>query len=205
MRPVLATALLASLLLASSSTRAQESPPPVAVSPPRWSHRGQGTLRASISEGYRFAIRYEDGPTTADPCDDGNNKFCTGLSPLMLDVALGVGATHSLEFEARMRLGLLTDFDGSRPLQFGAGIRTVSDPESPFKFVLGAAIFADVTADRRRAGGDFDVVLRAEEGVQYDVNRWFGVYGVAGESFGLLRNFSCIVDLNLGVQFRAPP
>lgn len=204
MRPVLSAALLASLLLASSSARAQESPPPVAVTPPRWSHRAQGTLRASISEGYRFVIRYGDG-AGADPCDEGNNKFCTGLSPLMLDVALGIGATHSLEFEARMRLGLLTDFDDSRPLQFGAGLRTVSDPESPFKFVLGAALFADVTADRRRAGGDVDLVLRAEEGVQYDVNRWFGVYAVAGESFGLLRNFSCVVDLNVGVQFRAPP
>lgn len=177
---------------------------PEIVAPVRaWDHRGQVTLRAGLSAGYRFVIRYEDGGG-ADPCDDGNNKFCTGLSPLLLDAALGVGATRTLEFEARMRLGVMTSFDDSRPLQLGLGLRTLSDPDSPLKFALGAAAFIDVTADRRRAGGDFDVVLRAEEGLQYDINRWFGVYAVAGESFGLLRNFSCVIDANLGVQVRGP-
>lgn len=213
MRSLFASAFVATLLAASTAS-AQDAPvapaatAPAAtvleVTPRRWDHRGQVTLRAGISEGYRFTIRYEDRGGV-DPCDDGENKFCTGLSPLMLDATLGIGATRTLEFEARTRLGLLTDFDGSRPLQVGLGLRTLSDPEGPLKFVLAAAMFLDVTSDRRRAGGDFDLILRAEEGLQYDINRWFGVYLTAGESFGLMRNFSCVVDANLGVQFRAPP
>lgn len=198
--------LSAAALLATSVAAAQDAPANLALQSVsrRWDHRGQVTLRAGLSEGYRFVIRYEDRGG-ADPCDAGESKFCTGLSPLMLDAALGVGATRTLEFEARVRLGLLEDFDLSRPLQVGVGLRTLSDPEGPLKFALGAAMFLDVTSGRLRAGGDFDLILRAEEGLQYDVNRWFGIYGTAGESFGLMRNFSCVVDLNLGVQFRAPP
>jgi hypothetical protein len=202
----LALASFFATLLAASAAGAQDAPTNLALQSVarRWDHRGQVTLRAGLSEGYRFVIRYEDRGGV-DPCDDGENKFCTALSPLMLDAALGVGATRTLEFEARTRLGVLTDFDGSRPLQVGLGLRTLSDPDGPLKFVLAAAMFLDVTSDRRRPGGDFDLIVRAEEGLQYDVNRWFGIYATAGESFGLLRNFSCVVDMNLGVQFRAPP
>lgn len=205
MRPLVASVFVASLL-ATTAASAQDASTNLALQSVqrRWDHRGQITLRAGLSEGYRFVIRYQDRGGV-DPCDDGENKFCTGLAPLMLDATLGVGATRTLEFEARTRLGVLTDFDNSRPLQVGLGLRTLSDPDGPLKFVLAAAMFLDVTSDRRRAGGDFDLILRAEEGLQYDVNRWFGVYATAGESFGLMRNFSCVVDLNLGVQFRAPP
>jgi hypothetical protein len=177
---------------------------PAVTEPMRWDHGGQFVLRAGMGIGYRFVIRYNDG-NGPDPCDDGNNKFCTGASPLMLDTALGFGVTRGLELEARYRMGVLTDFDGSRPMQVGLGLRTMGDGSSRLKFIFSAAMFLDFTPDRRRAGGDFDFVVRSEQGLQYDVNRWFGVYAVAGENFGLLRNFSCVIDATLGVQFRAPP
>ncbi len=177
---------------------------PAVTEPRRWDHGGQFVLRAGMGIGYRFVIRYHDG-AGPDPCDDGNNKFCTGASPLMLDTALGFGVTRGLELDARFRLGVLEDFDGSRPMQVGLGLRTMGDGSSRLKFVLSVGMLLDVTQGRRRPGGDFDFVVRAEEGIQYEVNRWFGVYGNLGESFGLLRNFSCVVDATLGVQFRAPP
>jgi hypothetical protein len=202
MRSGTALSMLAVCFSWVSTSHAQEIP--AAIPSVRWDHGGQFTLRAGLSEGYRFVIRYQDGPG-ADPCDDGDNKFCVGLAPLMLDTGIGFGVTRGLEIEARSRLGVLTDFDGSRPLQLGLGLRTLTDPDSRLKFVLAVSLFADITGDRRRGSGSVDMVVRAEEGLQYDVNRWIGVTACVGESFGLLRNFSSVVDVNLGVQFRAPP
>jgi hypothetical protein len=196
----------AALLAASSSASAQTveaTPVPAAPEARRWDHGGQFGLRAGMGMGYSFVIRYHDG-AGPDPCDAANNKFCTGASPLMLDTALGFGVTRGLELDARFRLGVTESFDGSRPMQVGIGLRTMGDGSGRLKFVLGAAMYFDVTGDRPRAGGDFDFILRAEEGLQYEVNRWLGVYGHFGESFGILRNFSCVVDATVGLQLRAP-
>lgn len=201
-----AFACTAALVAASSSGFAQQiaTPMPAVTEGTRWDHAGQFSLRAGIGMGYRFVIRYQDGGG-ADPCDLGNNKFCTDASPLMLDTALGFGVTRGLELDARFRLGVLEDFDGSRPMQVGLGLRTMGDGSGRLKFVLGAAMFLDVTQGRLRAGGDFDFIVRAEEGLQYEATQWLGVYGHLGESFGLLRNFSCVIDATVGVQFRLPP
>lgn len=193
---------------AQSQAPAVVAPAPVGPLPPivapRWDHGGQFGIRVGLSEGYRFVVRYHDN-READPCDETDKKFCTGLSPLMLDTTLGFGVTRGLELDARFRMGLLTDFDGSRPMQAGIGIRSMGDGSARLKFLLAASVLLDFTQDRLRAGGDFDVVARAEEGLQWDATRWVGVYASLGESFGLLRNFSCVVDLSLGVQFRVPP
>lgn len=201
-----AIACSAALVAASSTGFAQEvaTPVPAVTEPRRWDHGGQFTLRAGMGIGYRLVVRYNDG-SGPDPCDARDKKFCTGASPLMLDTALGFGVTRGLELEGRFRLGILEDFDDSRPMQVGIGLRTMGDGTSRLKFIFAAAMFLDFTQGRLRQGGDFDFVVRSEQGLQYDVNRWVGVYAVAGENFGLLRNFSCIIDATLGVQFRAPP
>jgi hypothetical protein len=206
-------ALAFALVCAPLSARAITQPPPgqspqantnrPLLGPPRWDHARQFALRAGIGMGYSFTIRYSDRDGT-DPCDDGGNKFCVGASPLMLDTALAFGATRGLELEARFRLGFTTNFDDSRPLQAGFGLRLLTD-ETRGRFFIGAAVLADFTDGRRNAGGDLDLLLRAEEGWHFDASRWFGFYIAAGETFGFLRNFSCVIDLNLGVQFRAPP
>jgi hypothetical protein len=197
--------MAACFAVASPAAAQQEATPvPTVTEPIRWDHGGQFSLRAGVGMGYRFVIRYHDG-TGPDPCDAGNNKFCMDASPLMLDTALGFGVTRGLELDARFRLGLLEDFDGSRPMQLGVGLRTMGDGSGRLKFVLGVAMLFDVTRDRLRAGGDFDFIVRAEQGLQYEVNRWLGVYGHVGESFGMLRNFSCVLDATVGVQLRLPP
>ncbi len=206
-------ALVFALVCAPLSARAITQPPP-GQSPqadtnrsipaaPRWDHARQFALRAGLGMGYSFTIRYADRGGS-DPCDEGESKFCVGASPLMLDTALAFGATRGLELEARFRMGILTNFDASRPLQAGFGLRLLTD-ETRGRFFIGAAVLADFTGGRLRAGGDLDVLLRAEEGWHFDASRWFGFYIAAGQTFGLLRNFSCVVDANLGVQFRAPP
>lgn len=201
---MLSVAAAVAALSVGAPALAQSTSALAASTPVRFDHRYQATLRVGVAEGYRFAIRYHDGPE-ADPCDGGDHKFCAGVAPVMLDVALGFGVTGALELEGRFRMGLTADFDDSRPLQAGLGLRTLTDPDSRLKFTLAAAALLDFTPDRYRAGGDLDVVVRAEETLQYDVERWFGFYVGAGESFGLLRNFSTVVDLTLGLQFRAPP
>jgi hypothetical protein len=203
------TALVVVLALTLPATGLAQVAPvaaPPAVEAPlfRWHHRGQVTLRAGLAEGYRFVIRYRDG-LGDDPCDDENKKFCIGLSPLMLDTGVGFGVTDGLELEARFRLGLITDFDDSRATQAGFGLRVFTEATARFKFMGAAAMLVDFTANRRRAGGDLDVLVRAEEGFQYEGTSWFGVAFYAGQTFGFLRNFSAIVDLNLAVQFRLPP
>jgi hypothetical protein len=166
---------------------------------PPWSHRNQLSIRVAGSEGYTLGIRYGDG----DTCNAHGDIFCPQRSPVMVDTALGFGVADTLEIEARFRFGE-PGWNQAIPLAAGVGLRVYGNSESRLKFFFGVAGLADFTARGTASQYGTDILVRAEEGIHYDVARYFGFYFQFGETFGVLRAFSLTVDGGLGVQVRLP-
>jgi hypothetical protein len=152
--------------------------------------------------GYRLTIRYEDRGGS-DPCDDMENKFCAQVAPLTLDTGLGFGVSEGLEIEGRFRLGVMAEYDGSRPLQAGLGIRALGTTDR-LRFVFAVALLGDFSGGHLRASREFEFLVRTEQGLHYDVTRNFGFYLALGETFSFLRNFSFAIDGTIGIQGRLP-
>lgn len=181
--------------------------PPEPTPEPRWGHQRQVSIRFAAAEGARLAIRYGNG----DPCGGTGAIFCYGRAPVLFDAVLGFAPISYLEVEARVRFGETVNngevsAGGSLPVAAGIGIRYYGTDQSPLKFIFGFAAMIDFTAPGSGAAARFpsDIVFRAEEGLQYDLARYFGVYAQLGETISFLRSLALIVDAGIGIQGRFP-
>lgn len=197
----------------------EESTPP-ADAPPEpapskledFRHRHQVSARATFGKGYRLAFAYGEHEVCGRNDDGADETPCYSGSPAFADLDLSFGLTDGLELSLMMRLGLEAevtgalnsagDFDETRPLVLGFGIRAYADPPARVKVFLGARIMYDFT----KAGVDEknDFAIRAEPGLQIEIIRYVAFYIQAGATLGFLRWLRFEIDGGAGLQLRVP-
>jgi hypothetical protein len=187
---------------------------------PSYGHRGQFGLRAGLVGGYRMIFRYDEFESPL--CNDydpkkslkDQQKFCGHGAPLAAEVGLSYALADSFEPFVWGRFGLTgedkTDTDPLVILGLGVRIYTMSD--SAFKIFIEPAIGSELEGGSRRAVPDAqykpdhkkDIVFHLAAGPQYDFSENIGAFLDAGLTTGILRGIHSTLELQLGVQFRAP-
>jgi len=184
-----------------------------------YGHGRQFGVRGGIVGGYRMVFRYDKSPL----CNDydlkkslkDQQKFCGHSSPMAAEVALSFAPIDSIEPFVFGRFGLQDEKKtGTDPVMiFGAGLRVYTMADSAFKVFIEPAIGAELeggTADKDVPDPSYDpqykkdVVFHLAAGPQYDFAKMVGVYLDAGITTGILRSIHSNLELQLGVQFRAP-
>lgn len=184
-----------------------------------YGHGRQFGVRAGIVSGYRMVFRYDESPL----CNDfdtkkslkDQQKFCGHGSPFAAEVALSFAPIDSIEPFVFGRFGLQKEEKtGTDPVMvFGAGLRVYTMSDSAFKVFIEPAIGAELesgTADKNVPDPSYDpeykkdVVFHLAAGPQYDFAKMVGVYLDAGITTGILRSIHSNLELQLGLQFRAP-
>lgn len=184
-----------------------------------YGHGRQFGVRAGLVGGYRMVFRYDSSPL----CNDfdtkkslkDQQKFCGHPSPLAAEVAVSFAPIDSIEpfLFGRFGLGPEKKTDTKPVLIFGAGLRVYTMSDSAFKVFIEPAIAAELEGGREEVvvpdpsyDPEYkkDVVFHLAAGPQYDFAKMVGVYLDAGITTGILRSIHSNLELQLGLQFRAP-
>ncbi len=182
-----------------------------------YGHGRQFGLRGGIVGGYRMVFRYDKSPfcndydTTKSLKDQ--QKFCGHSSPLAAEVALSFAPIDGIEPFVFGRFGLQPEkkTDTDPVLIFGAGLRVYTMSDSAFKVFIEPALGVELEGGRGteewKANDPHykkDVLFHLAAGPQYDFAKMIGVYLDAGITTGILRSIHSNLELQLGLQFRAP-
>ncbi|MFO0566478.1 MAG: hypothetical protein U0263_12485 [Polyangiaceae bacterium] len=180
-------------------------------------HGRQFGVRGGIVGGYRMVFRYDKSPYCNDPDPKkqvkDQQKFCGHAAPFALEAAVSFAPIDSIEPFLFGRFGLAREekTDTDAVLIFGAGLRVYTMSDSAFKIFIEPAIGAEL-----EGGGDDpawksndpaykkDVVFHLAAGPQYDFAKFVGIYLDAGITTGILRSIHSNLELQAGLQFRAP-
>lgn len=185
-----------------------------------YGHGMQFGLRAGLVGGFRMVFRYEDSAYCREidfqkaPSDQ--QKFCGHVAPLALDLGLSFAPIDAIEPFLWFRLGLQAeDETNTDPLRvLGVGIRIYTMPDALFKIFIQPAVGYEF-----EGGGDNqayysygnlnpeyqgDLLFHISAGPTFDVHRMFGLYLTGGMSVGVLRAIHSSLELQGGLQFRAP-
>ncbi len=184
-------------------------------------HGRQFGLRAGPVGGYRMVFRYDNTPYCTPPdakkAPKDQQKICGFGAPLALDVAASFALLDGLEPFLWARFGLQHEAktDTLPQLLIGVGARIYTMSDSAFKIFIEPAI-----AYEFEGGGDNplwqtpgpnydpqykkDLVFHLAAGPQLDFAKYVGAYLDAGLTTGVLRGISTTMELQLGLQFRAP-
>jgi hypothetical protein len=96
------------------------------------------------------------------------------------------------------------DFTHRRPLALAPGIKYYIDAEDRLKFFVTLQLAVDFTG--QLAGvPTTDVGMRNAAGLQFDVNRFLGVWLQLGDTLAFRRYFRFELDAALGIEGRFPP
>jgi hypothetical protein len=184
---------------------------------PAYGHGRQFGLRAGIVGGYRMVFRYDKSPFCAkfDPKKSvkDQQKFCGHAAPFATELALSFAPIDSLEPFVFGRFGLGSeDETNTDPIVVvGAGLRAYTMSDSAFKVFIEPAIGMEL-----EGGGDDplwqlnqpdykkDVVFHLAAGPQFDFAKNFGAFIDAGISTGILRAIHSNLEIQAGIQLRAP-
>lgn len=184
-----------------------------------YGHGRQFGLRAGIVGGYRMVFRYDESPLCNEYKTDKSlkdqQKFCGHASPFAAEVAVSFAPVDAIEPFLFGRFGLQKeDKTGTDAVMVvGAGLRVYTMADSAFKVFIEPAIAAELeggTADERVPDPTYDpqykkdVLFHLAAGPQYDFAKMVGVYVDAGITTGILRSIHSNLELQLGLQFRAP-
>jgi hypothetical protein len=188
---------------------------------PTYGHGRQFGLRAGIVGGYRMVFRYDNSPychepdPTKQPKDQ--QKFCGHGAPFATELAISFALLDSIEPFLWARIGLQrekqTDTDGL--LAFGPGIRIYTMSDSAFKIFIEPAIGWEVEGGGSKAawttpGPGYDPVWKKDvlfhlaAGPHWDFHKNFGAFLDAGLTTGILRSIHSNLEIQLGIQGRAP-
>lgn len=182
-----------------------------------YGHGRQFGIRAGLVGGYRMVFRYDQSPF----CNDfdqkktvkDQQKFCGHPSPLAAEVAVSFAPIDSIEPFAFGRFGLQPEkkTDTKPVLIFGAGLRVYTMADSAFKIFIEPALGVELEGGRGSADWKLndpeykkDVLFHLAAGPQYDFAKMVGLYLDAGITTGILRSIHSNLELQLGLQFRAP-
>ncbi|MBX3126693.1 MAG: hypothetical protein KF718_08240 [Polyangiaceae bacterium] len=182
-----------------------------------FSHGGQFGLRAGVVGGYRMIFRYDQSPfcSAPDPAKSvkDQQKFCGHAAPFALDVALSFAPFGSFEPFAWGRFGLAKEpeTNTNEVLVLGAGARLYTMSDSAFKIFIqpAAGVELESGAGNPAYQGNnpeykTDMVFHLSAGPQFDFAKAIGVYANAGITTGILRSIHSNLEVQLGVQLRAP-
>lgn len=206
----------------SGSPPAEVSPPaqvktPEDMTPPvkrkDLSHRMQVGLDVAMGAGYSFLVTYRDATWCGQRDGGDNNTFCTGMHPLFLDFGLSFGVHRLLDVIAELRLGLMNDPVGNRPLLFMPGVRVWVDADRPFKIGIGFQLVLDLTKQDNPQqavlgaplqGDGLDLGGRIYGQFQYDFLRYVGIFARIGASITARKWVQVNLAGQIGVQARVP-
>jgi hypothetical protein len=166
-----------------------------------------------------MVFRYDPSPRCKDPADDPDEpmKFCGFKEPLGIDLALSFAPLDALEPFIWARFGFSgTPQTNTNPVVLlGVGTRLYTMSDSMFKVFIQPAIANSVegwagdtryTADVNGFTPEYkkDLIVHLGVGLQVDVSPSVGFYANAGLTTGFLESLSSLLELNGGVQVRAP-
>ncbi len=179
-------------------------------------HRGQFGVRAGLVLGYRMIIRYGSSPYCVAPdasAPGDQQKFCGHGAPLAGDFGLSFGVLDFLEPFAWARFGFGPEKEtDTKPLVvLGAGTRIYTMSDAAFKIFIEPAVGFELEGGRGTAAWQTnqpaykkDLMFHVAAGPELDFSRNLGLYVTAGVSADVLRALGSSLDLNLGLQGRAP-
>jgi hypothetical protein len=205
-------------------------PPPEAIQPPadgagtpkemtppiqkkNLSHRLQVSVDIAVGVGAAFIFTYKDTVWCGKGSPDlENDSVCTGLAPVFIDFGLGFGVLDALEILAELRLGLMNDMVGNRPLMVMPGLRLWVDPKLPFKIGLAFQMVIDLTRQDSpeqqlnlpEKGRKLDLGARFYAQIQYDFLRYVGLFGRVGVVGTFQKWVGFNLEAQLGIQARFP-
>jgi hypothetical protein len=205
----------------ASAARASDAKhaPPAAENPAKdasLGHRGQFGLRAGLVLGYRMILRYGSSPYCVAPDPNAPadpQKFCGHGAPLAADFGLSFGVLDFLEPFAWARLGFgpEKETDTKALVVLGAGVRIYTLSDAAFKLFIEPAVGVELEGGRGTPAWqtnqpDYkqDFMFHVAAGPELDLSRNIGLYLAAGVSADVLRALGSSLDLNLGLQGRAP-
>ena len=201
---------------ATTSEQAEEKKP-AEESAQSYGHGRQFGLRAGIVGGYRMVFRYDKSPFCSEPdptkAAKDQQKFCGHAAPFATELALSFAPLDSVEPFAYGRFGLAREqeTDTDPVMLLGAGLRVYTMSDSAFKIFIEPAVGVEL-----EGGGDEplwqandpdykkDFVFHLAAGPQYDFAPNFGAFIDAGITTGVLRSIHSNLELQAGIQLRAP-
>jgi len=163
-----------------------------------------------------MVFRYDSSPYCIDPAKNQGSdpqRLCGFSPPVGLDLGLGFAPIGSLEPFAWGRFGFAAESQtNTKPLTLlGAGVRIYTRSEDAFKIFLEPAVgfeFEGGSGNPRwnTSGISYksDMVFHLAAGPQIDLAPGVGLYADAGLTVGVLRAISSTMELQAGVQVRAP-
>jgi hypothetical protein len=134
---------------------------------------------------------------------------------MSLDLTLSYGVKARLEVIAELRVGLERDFaptrfdpagTGPRVHHLAPGIRAFYSDAGSSKVFSTAQAVIDFSRYGDGAGGTLgiDVGVRNVNGLQFDVDRRWGIYGFVGETVSFVRWLRFELEAGVGFQGRYP-
>jgi len=198
---LVAVVVLGVVVVGPAGAAAEPPPAAPASQPVRLSHRYQGSVGVIVGTGYRGLVRYKDTVS----CGDADKTLCTSRLPTFMDLEAAFGATEGLSMIIDFRLGLEQDFTHSRPLALAPGIKYYIDANERLKFFVTLQLAIDFTGGQLAGVPATDFGFRNANGVQYDFNRFFGLWLQIGDTLAFRRYFRFELDAALGVEGRFPP
>lgn len=214
---VLLMSAVASAEPAPAAEKAEAEAKPAEEAAPSYGHRRQLGLRAGVVGGYRMVFRYDESPFCSDfdpekPVKE-QQKFCGHAAPLATELALSFALLDSIEPFLFGRFGLAreAETDTDPVVVAGAGLRIYTMSDSAFKVFIEPAVGVELEGggddpDWQRNDPDYkkDVVFHIAAGPQYDFAKSFGAFIDAGITTGILRSIHSNLELQAGIQLRAP-
>ena len=188
--------------------------PPAAEPATAFSHKGQFEVSARLALGLRAIATYGDenycGKTDASNTN-GNAPVCTGRAPFALDLEVGYGVAKRIDTFVEMRIGLEADFgsvagmtNGPHPFHISPGARFFFSDAKRTKLFTTAQVVFDFAgyedAAGKSRGSDFG--MRNMNGLWFDLDKAYGVYGYVGETATFVRWMRFELEAGVGFQGR---
>ena len=184
-------------------------PPP----PPRQGVAGQFGISLRLGLGLRAITTYDKGVycgTTDASTSSGYAPVCVGRSPFALDLEASYGLRARLEAFLELRLGIESDFgssplamDGPHIVHLSPGLRLFFSEAKRTKLFSTLQLVLDFSGYKQADGiarsSDFGV--RNLNGLQFEIDRRYAVYGFVGETLTFVRWLG--FELEAGVGFAA--
>ncbi len=172
---------------------------------------GEVALRFAVAGGLLAAIGHANGGAF---CNAAGAVSCARPGGPFLDVEAAFRIMPELEFLAGVRAGLLEDeATDTRWIRLLWAIRLFEAPVAAFRpfftmrpfFTVG--LVTDLTGNANPANvawGRYDVGVRGEIGLEWDVAPTFGMFARLGETITFVRSVFFVTDLAAGLSLRIP-
>ncbi|MBX3249638.1 MAG: hypothetical protein KF901_20850 [Myxococcales bacterium] len=168
-------------------------------------HARMGVLRVGIALPFVLQVKYAEGPVCEVPDGADESVFCSRVGEPMIDLEAGFAVTSALEIVGSVAFALSEHpVGGSKPKLFGLGVRGYTSREAIVKGFFGGRLVLEHAPSDVDAWSNVDLGLRGDFGLQVDPVRWLGIFVQGAVGIRLLRGFSFLPEVSVGVQVRFP-